>query len=357
MKRIIQFVAGFSHGDAISNEAVVMRDLFRSWGYESHICSEAKRILAELRKEALDVDQYRSDCRPDDIVILHLSIGSVMNDVFAELPCRKAILYHNITPPEFLEGVQPQIARHLAKGREQLKRLAGSAGVVMADSTYNAQELNDLGYGETHVLPLVLDLSKIRSKPHRGVMKKFDDELTNILFVGRCVPNKRLEDLLSAFHYYQQFVNPASRLIHAGSWAGTEQYQALLVTFARELGLQNCEFTGSIRQDELNACYRSADIFLSMSEHEGFCIPLLEAMAVNVPVMAYEAGAVAETMDGAGILFREKQFDQIAEMIGQVVRNSALRQGILEGQQKRVQRYESRSLDEELQTHLHPLLS
>ena len=128
MKSIHQFVAGFSHGDAISNETLMLRDIFRSWGYQSEIFSETKRILPELRKEAHDAAAYAASCRPEDIVLLHLSIGSPVNRIFAELPCKKAILYHNITPPEFLQGIQAQIASHRLMLRAGLIRQT-SAGI------------------------------------------------------------------------------------------------------------------------------------------------------------------------------------------------------------------------------------
>ncbi|MBN1268757.1 MAG: glycosyltransferase [Kiritimatiellae bacterium] len=356
MTAIHQLLAGFSRGDAISNEALVLRKVFRSWGFASEIYSEPRRILPELRKEALDVEACRAACRPDDVALLHLSIGSVVNEVFPALPCRKAILYHNITPPEFVQGLQPQLAAHLARGREQLTRLAGTAEVVMADSAFNAQELRGLGYGEVRVLPLVLDLDALRGKSDRALLRRFDDGLVNVLFVGRCVPNKRIEDLLSAFHYFQKFVEPRSRFIHAGSYAGTEQYHALLLTQARELELENVELLGSIRQAELNAAYASADLFLCMSEHEGFCIPLIESMVHDVPVMAYAAGAVPETLDGAGILFREKRFDLVAEMMGRLGADAALRSGVVGGQRARLARYEQRDLGRELREHLAALM-
>ncbi|MBU1693713.1 MAG: glycosyltransferase family 4 protein [Verrucomicrobia bacterium] len=358
MKRAIhQLVAGFSHGDAISNEALVLRGLFRSWGCESDIFCEARRILPELRSEARDLAQSRGAFKPDDIVLLHLSIGSQVNDIFAELPCRKAVLYHNIPPPEYFRGIQEQIGHNLAKGREQAKRLAGKAQVVLADSRFNADELESWGYREAHVLPLVLDLARLRGAADRAVLKKYDDGLINILFVGRCVPNKRLEDALSAFHYFQRYVEPASRFIHAGSFSGVEHYHALLLTMMRDLQLQNVELIGSVRQDELNACYKSADLFLCMSEHEGFCIPLIESLVHDVPVLAYAAAAVPDTLDGAGVLFREKRHDLVAEMMGRLVRDAALRDAVLRGQRERLARYEHRDLSAELRTHLAPLLA
>lgn len=356
MRAIHQFVAGFSHGDAISNEAIVMRNIFRSWGCASEIFCEPHRILPELRKEAGNARDYAAACNPDDIVLLHLSIGSDVNDIFAALPCRKAILYHNITPPEYFQGLQEQIASHLARGREQAKGLAGKARVILADSAFNASELEGWGYGKAGVLPLVLDLERLRAKPDRAVMQEMDDGLVNILFVGRCVPNKRLEDCLSAFYYFQKYVEPASRFIHVGSHAGTEQYHSLLLTRIRELSVENIAMPGAIRQEELNAYYRSAHVFLSMSEHEGFCIPLVESMVNDVPILAYAAGAVPETLDGAGVLFREKRFDLVAEMLGRLARDAEFRAAVVAGQRARLGRYEKRDLAAELRQHFAPLL-
>ncbi|HAL92792.1 MAG TPA: hypothetical protein DCM68_07195 [Verrucomicrobia bacterium] len=356
MRAIHQIVAGYANGDAISNEARAMRALFRTWGHESHIYSEQKRILPELRGEARDLAASRGDFRPDDVVLLHLSIGSDVNDLFPGLPGRKAILYHNITPPEFFRGVQEQTAHHLARGRQQAKALAGSSEVVMADSRFNAEEIAAMGHANPQVLPLMLDFSMLRTKPDRRILRQYRDGMVNILFVGRCAPNKRIEDLLNAFYYFQRYVQPASRLIHVGSFAGMEQYHALLLTRMRELQLKNVELVGSVRQDELTAYYEVSRAFLCLSDHEGFCIPLLEAMTHDVPVVAYAAGAVSETLDGAGVLLREKRFDLIAEILGRVAADEKLRSALLKGQRERLARYEKQDLAADLKRHLAPLL-
>lgn len=349
-------MAGYANGDAISNEVRVMRALFRSWGYESQVYSEQKRILPELRGEARDLAASRGDFHPEDVVLLHLSIGSDVNDLFPGLPGRKAILYHNITPPDSFRGVQDQTAHLLARGRQQAQALAGVAEVVMADSRFNAEEIAGMGHAQVQVLPLMLDFSALRTKPDRRILRQYRDGMVNLLFVGRCAPNKRIEDLLNAFYYFQRYVQPASRLIHVGSYAGMEQYHALLLTRARELQLKNVELVGSVRQDELNAYYKVAHAFLCMSDHEGFCIPLLEAMTHDVPVVAYAAGAVAETLDGAGVLVREKRFDLIAETLGRVVADGPLRTAILKGQRERLVRYEKQDLAADLRRFLAPLL-
>lgn len=357
MRAIHQFVAGFNSGDAISNEACVLRGIFRDWGFASDIFCELRRITSKLRKEVRDVATAAPFIRPDDVVLLHLSIGSPVNDAFRRLPCRKALLYHNITPPEFFRGVQEQIAAHLRQGREQVVALAGVAGVNLAVSEFNAAELRALGYTNVGVLPLILDFDQLRHDANRATRAEYADGLINILFVGRGAPNKRIDDLVEAFSYFQKFVEPNSRLIHVGSYAGLEQYHALVFTRIRELHLKNVELTGTISQAQLNACYQSADVFLCLSEHEGFCIPLIEAMVHDVPILAYAAGAVPETLAGAGVLFKEKRYDLIAEMLGRLVRDEHLRQSVLAAQRARLARYEHRDLAAELRQRLAPLLS
>lgn len=356
MAAIHQFVAGFARGDAISNEAVKLRAMFRSWGFQSELFCEAKRILPQLRREAHDVSSFAGTARPDDIVLLHLSIGSVVNDIFATLKCRRAIMYHNITPPQYFRPLQKQITLSLERGLDQARMLAGKADVVMAVSKFNAGELQKMGHGRVEVLPIVLDFDTLAAAPDSGAMRRFGDGLVNVIFVGRCVPNKRIEDLLMAFSVFQKSVEPQSRFVHVGSHAGLERYYCLLFTLARDLGLRNVHFAGSLPLPQLNACYRCASIFLCMSEHEGFCIPLIESMYHGVPVLAYAAAAVPETLDGAGVLFKEKKFDMIAEMMGRLAHDTDLRTAVVARQNERIERYRARDLAAELRRHLAPIL-
>jgi glycosyltransferase involved in cell wall biosynthesis len=356
MSAIHQLVAGYSRGDAISNEAAVLRRLFRGWGFASDIYCERKRILPELREDALDLESLPAACTDQDILLLHLSIGSRANDVFRLARGRKVILYHNITPPDYYRLVHPGTAQALAQGREQAALLARVASVNLADSEYNAAELRSWGYSDPKVFPLLLDFSRLDAAPDRGAVRRYSDGKTNILFVGRCAPNKKIEDVLSVFAFFQKAVEPDSRLILAGSFAGTERYQRLLATMARELKLQDVVFTGAIPQADLNACYRCARVFLCLSEHEGFCIPLMEALARRVPVLAYAAAAVPETLGGAGMLLTEKAFEATAEMLGHLVRDESLRESILTRQDARLRAFQARQLDDELRRHLAPVL-
>jgi glycosyltransferase involved in cell wall biosynthesis len=356
MPAIHQFTAGFTPYDAISNEAARFRDIFRRLGFRSEIFSEGRNINKTLREEVLDAAGYASAASPDDLVLLHLSIGSAVNDVFRTLPCRKAILYHNITPAHYFELINVQTAAHLKRGRRQTEALAGVAAVNMADSRFNAGELEALGYQDVRVLPIVLDLDKIPRHVDRATAESLNDGLRHILFVGRCTPNKKIEDLIRVFAYYQKTVEPRSRFIHVGSSAGAERYHALLSAMVDEQRLQNFSFAGSVPQPVLNAYYRGADAFLCMSEHEGFCIPLLESMLHGVPVVAHASAAIPETLDGSGILLDERRFDIAAEALGCVIRDPELRAAVVTGQNERLQRYRHRNLEEELLTHLAPVL-
>lgn len=351
-----QFVAGYAARDAISNEARTLRRIFREWGRESDIFCESRRILPELRGDTLDISEAHSRCRAEDVVLLHLSIGSPVNEVFAALPCRKAILYHNVTPPRYFERVNPQTANSLAMGLRQVKALAGAAEVNLADSAFNAAELAALGYRDVRTFPLALDFDSIGTPPDRATMAKFDDGCVNVLFVGRGAPNKRLEDVLAAFSCLQAGAEPRSRLILAGSFAGTEPYYAFLLSESRSAAADSVHIMGSVTQPVLSALYKTASVFLCMSEHEGFCIPIIESMAHDVPVMAYAAAAVPETLDGAGVLFREKDFPSIAEMAVRLTRDTNLREAVLAGQRARLARFRSRDLNAELRNHLAPLL-
>ena len=130
-------------------------------------------------------------------------------------------------------------------------------------------------------------------------MKLYDDDYVNILFTGRVVPNKKQEDVIEAFYYYKRFIQPKSRLILVGSFAGIDKYHDQLEAYVNKLGLEDVIFTGQIKFDEILAYYQLADLFLCMSEHEGFCVPIVEAMYFNVPVIARDTSAIAWTLAGS----------------------------------------------------------
>jgi glycosyltransferase involved in cell wall biosynthesis len=356
-RAVHQLTAGFKHGDAIGNEALVLQQLFRSWGYTSEIFSDHYCVAKECRSSVSKIQQLERTIQPDDVALLHLSTGSPVNQAFASLPCRKAILYHNITPPDFFHGVQERAFRSQAEGLEQVRQLAQTAQVNMAVSRFNATELEAMGFRDVKVMPLFLDFDQLRGPANQSVKTSGLDDFTTILFVGRCVRNKKLEDCMAAFAHYQAYINPRSRFVHVGSHGISDPYYASLIVMAKQLKLKDFLFTGPISQDELNAWFYVADVFLSMSEHEGFCIPLIESMVHDLPVMAYAAAAIPETMDGAGILFHEKDYAQVGEMVHRVATDQPFRNAVINGQRERLARYEAQDLEQQLRNHLEPLLS
>jgi glycosyltransferase involved in cell wall biosynthesis len=284
-------------------------------------------------------------------------MGSPANEVFKKLTCRKAILYHNVTPPEYFELINKQIATNLRKGRQQVAELAGAAQVNLADSRFNADELEKLGYHNPKVLPLVLDFSMLTNTIDRHLKRKLSDKRKNILFVGRCAPNKKLEDILRVFAIYHKTVEPNSRLVHVGSYSGTERYYSLLTAMAMDLQIKDAvTFAGSVTQPELNTYYATADAFLCMSEHEGFCIPLIESMLHQIPILAHASAAIPETLDGAGILMQKRDFSLAAELLGKLTSDNTLRDAVIKRQNRRLENYRSRDLPTELKQHLEPLL-
>ena len=353
---IHQFTAGFAWHDAISNEAALFRRIFREWGYRSEIYCDPRNTSRDRIGDIRDIHNATQEIRPEDLVLLHLSIGSIANEVFPLLPCHKALLYHNITPDAYFRFINPETAGHLRRGREQTAALAGVATVNLADSAFNAAELHEAGYQDVGVLPIVIDNDLLMTKPNAQVATRRKDGMHNIIFVGRCSPNKKIEDLIRTFAWYQKNITPLCRFTQIGSKAGTERYHAMLLAMCKELQVRNFHFTGSVSQSDLNAYYQSADAFLCMSEHEGFCIPLLEAMAYDVPVVACSDAAVPETMDHAGIILTERRCDIAAEALHRVITDHPLRIGVLAAQRARLDRYRQRDLPSELRSALQPVL-
>jgi glycosyltransferase involved in cell wall biosynthesis len=332
-----------------------MRALFRSWGFQSEIFTEPQSILPELAHDCHDVSTLSSLVTEQDTVLLHFSIGSDVNEHLAGLPCRKVLRYHNITPHTYFTPVNSATAACLRRGRKQIESLAGAADINIAVSSYNAKELEDSGYKDVAVLPIILDREVLEGRSDRKAAKQFAKTGTNILFVGRCAPNKCIEDLVQQFYYYHRFYNRDSTLIHVGSYNGTERYHYLIRGLVTSLGItEHVKFLGSVPQPVLNAAYRSADIFLSMSEHEGFCIPVIEAMYNKLPVVAYASSAVPDTMGGAGVLFRKKDYPTVAETMHRIASAKSLKDSIIRAQDSRIASYFARDFETELRSIILP---
>ena len=349
MQTIHQLVAGFRFGDAISNAAIQMRKVFRGWGCRSDILSRRCAIASEYRDEGRDLKEAAAELGPDDIAVLHLSIGNPVNLAFRDLRCRKAIVYHNITPSKYFRLLSPSTAKDLDEGRRHLEMLAGVADLNLADSAYNAAELTAAGYRDAKVLALPIDIDSFqRGGIDTHTQRLLGGGVYNVLFVGRWAPNKKIEDLLTVMYYLTK-IEPNVRFIHVGTEAGAEAYYALVRAHGKALGLTNALALKGVSQDALNTCYASAHAFLCMSEHEGFCAPLVEAMLHQVPVLSLASSAIPETLGGAGVLFEPPpDFPLIAETVAEVLHNDALRARIIARQNKRIETLRARDLDADM---------
>jgi glycosyltransferase involved in cell wall biosynthesis len=333
--RVHQILATLGYGDAIGHEVLGIARALRGAGYESEIIVET----ADPRLEDLTVD-YRDvvgSVTSDDILVHHFSLGSRASRTAFALPCRMILIYHNITPPEYFVGVHDQLVRQCYHGRRELLPYRSRCDLALGDSEFNRQELESLGFAPTAVLPVVPDFSHLDVEPDPRVADAYDDEWTNILFVGRLVPNKRPDHLIRFFHAYKSF-NPRARLILAGSYGGFDGYLAQLHALIAALGVADVHILGQITNEELTALYDIADLFLCASEHEGFCVPLVESFYKRVPVLAYAATAVPATMDGGGILYETQDPRRVAALMDSVLADAELEQRVLRAQDEALDR-------------------
>ena len=340
--RVDQMLAGFADGDAISCEARELRDILRRQGVASDIYVPASRIGAGVRDECRPLQAYVS--RPCDTVVYHMSTHSDAAAAFVESRARRVLRYHNITPAVFFDGFDDRVAKELRAARAALPGLAALADSVLAVSDYNAAELRTLGIDRVEVLPLLFSAEALAVEPDAVALRRFDAGLKNILFVGRMAPNKCVEELILAFAWYHGCIESRSRLILVGSDRSCPRYYAMLRMLAARLGLTNVCFEGFVTESWLAACYEVADLFVCTSRHEGFCLPLVEAMARETPVIARDAGGMPEVLGDAGVLYDDASPPVLAELMARVLTEGALRDRVLAAQARRLTQIRAQDL-------------
>ena len=352
--RVHQVLATLGYGDAIGHEVLGIQRALRGAGYASEIFVET----ADPRLEELTLD-YRDmvgSASPEDVFIHHFSIGSRASRTAYALPGRMALVYHNITPPAYFIGIHEDLVKLCFRGRRELTAYVARSDVALGDSEYNRLELEQLGFRETGVLPVVPDFTHLEVPPDRMLAAGFDDEWTNVLFVGRVIPNKKFEDVIRSFHAYRTRHNPRARLLLVGSYSGFERYLAMLQALIARLGTPDVHFLGHVSNEELTALYDVADLFLCASEHEGFCVPILEAFYKGVPVLARAATAVPATMDGGGVLYDTADPVEVARLIDAVVDDPAVEAAVIASQDAALERARARDFNGTLLRHVEQLL-
>jgi glycosyltransferase involved in cell wall biosynthesis len=274
-----------------------------------------------------------------------------MTPAFGSLRGGRVLQYHNVTPAHFFAPYDSALMRLARLGREDLATLAGRVDLALGDSDYNRQELEALGFAPTGVMPIAVNTERITEAPRRPSLDRIlRDGLTNVLFVGRIAPNKKIEDHIRLAEQYKRYVDAYYRFIFVGRHDAVPGYfatvQALMLEY--KMPPERFLFTGSVPDEDLAAFYRSASVYVSLSEHEGFCVPLIEAMAADVPVLAYASTAVPETLGGAGVAFAPKDLEYAAELMGALVHDEDVRSRVLEGQRRRLADFSPARIDEHI---------
>lgn len=342
-----QWVPAAHRGDAIGDSARRVRRLLRELGHESEIY--ALTIDEDLRDDVRFFDE--PGARRGDVTIFHYALPSPMTEAFAALPRGRVLQYHNVTPAHFFAPYDPNLFQLATRGREEIRTLAGRTDLALGDSEYNRLELEAFGFDNTGVFPIAIDPDRFRNAPAQPALEKvLSDGLPNFLFVGRIAPNKRIDDHIRLAEHYKRYVDTEYRFIFVGKTDAVPRYydtvRALIVEY--RLPPDRFIFTGPVPDTDLATYYRSAHVYLSLSEHEGFCVPLVEAMAADVPVLAYASTAVPDTLAGAGVQFSPKDLEFAAELLAEMTYNTDLRARVIEGQRRRLEAFSEARLRRDL---------
>jgi glycosyltransferase involved in cell wall biosynthesis len=348
MGRLLQFVPTFEPG-AVGGHMVELQRLWRSKGGPEVSVEGSAEVFAEHSRGGFKARPYtdygtrRFPARAGDLLVYQMAIGSAVADFVRARPETLVVNHHNLTPPELLEQWEPTATWGVQWGMNQLRELAPRTSLAVAVSHYNARQLAGAGYGRIEVAPVLYDLDGLSGHVEAEAL----DTLlaakagggADWLFVGRLAANKCQHDVVRAFAMYQRVYDAKARL-HIVGPAPADAYRRALEELAADLGLRgSVVVTGGVSAGALAAYYRAADVFVCMSEHEGFCVPLLEAMHNRVPVVAYAAAAVPETLGDAGVLLRSKDPAVVAAAVAKVVGDPAVRSSLVEAGCRRLEAF------------------
>lgn len=344
--KIVQLLTTIAYGDAIGNDTLAIRDFIREKGYETAIYAEGidPRLPAGT---ALPWDRMPTLER-DDILLYHASTGTPLNIRQLSYGGKKVMIYHNVTPPRYFSGYSPTAEDNCRWGELQIGYIARYVDYCIADSEYNKQQLLAMGCQcPIEVCPILIPFEDYEKAPDEKLLQKYrGDGWTNLLFVGRIAPNKCQQDVIRAFYVYQKRYNPKSRLFLVGNGTG-EKYQQQLADYAQQLGIADkVIFPGHIKFNAILAYYHLADIFICMSEHEGFCVPIVEAMHFRKPIVAYASTAIPETLGRGGLLLDSKDPELAAGAINRVLEDSNLKKYLLSRQEEELKRFQYEAVKE-----------
>jgi len=340
-----QFHPVIAYGDAVGNDAFELQRMFWASDVRSDLFAwEAKPEVRALVRDWHDLEKLPKDA----LLLIHHSMGNDVISELAQLPQRKAIVYHNITPGSYFAGLNEHARKYSELGREQLKELAKVAEFGFADSEFNRLELEAAGIAKTAVVPILYDWEAFDVAPDPAVTRILADERTSILAVGQILPQKAIHDVIAGFARYRAR-DRGARLYLVGSTAMSGSYLDRLRKQVADAGLTDAvTFTGSVGTEQLVGLYRGATALLTLSDHEGFCVPLIEAMRSGLPIVANAAGAIPETLGDAGILLDDKSPDRVAEALERVVSDQGERARLIALGERRLQDFSRERVRERL---------
>ena len=341
--RIEQVLPGFNRGDAMSNEARLLQRHFRGLGIDTAIYAE--HIQPQAREECIPVAQFFLR-PPPDLTIYHYGVGTPITQQLRRWPGPKLMIYHNVTPPQYFRNVNDEMVRLCQQGRSDLFADRRRYQAVWACSDFSRRELACLGFERVRHVPIPLDWEEYNQEPDRNTLRRLDALAgPHILFVGRMSVNKRQDDIVRAFAIFRALYERDAHLWLVGTAVGQERYLAQVEALAERFGVANqVHFIGHAAFPALLAYYQGCHLFLSMSEHEGLGIPWLEAQYFGLPVVAYAAAAIPETVGSGGLLFGEKDFEQVAALMALVLRREDIRLMLRDEGRKQAQTFSPRRI-------------
>ncbi len=336
-----QFIPTLNPRDASGTHTLLLRDILRKAGWKSDIFAEA--IHDDLAHEAYKHWMYPEHAANGDVLIYQFSTSSAVAGFLAERAEPLILDFHNFTGPEYFTGWEPHTEDRAAKAADDLALLAPNAALGLADSRFNEAALRKAGCARTTVVPVLVDYQRVAAAPDARVAAELtalkSDGGTDILFVGRVVPSKAQHDLIKVLYAYRKLYDPAARL-HLVGGTSSYEYSRALRDFVGDLDLTDAvRMTGEVSDASLAAYFAAADVYLSLSQHEGFGVPLLEAMTAGVPVLARSVGAVAETVGDGALMLRSGEPSYVAAAVLRVCTDTVLSQHLIRAGRTRVQMF------------------
>lgn len=344
-KAIHQFHSGSAFGDAVTNGLLYTQRILTDLGFESQIYVE--HVAPEYTEEIEHYSKYKSD--EENILLLHHSMGHDLDEWIEGLKDQIILVYHNITPETFFEK-DSVFYNYSLKGRRQLDLLKEKSMAAIGDSQLNLDELLERGFTKatSTVIPLLLDYNKVKSSPWNHELFDNNSKTFNVLFIGRVAENKCQHEIIEVYNLFKQKTDVKTKCFIVGGTSG-DQYEKSLYEKIVKYGLEeDIVITGKVSSEDLYAYYRLADVFLCLSEHEGFGVPLVESMIFDLPVIAYDSSNIKNTLNNGGLLFKEKNYDELASTILKLSSRRDFRREVILKQRKAVEIYKNNYIQTEL---------